>query len=410
MKVNQHNSDWNSEIEQELINIVAEGHKLPKATEMLNERFNTNFTYTSVRTKYSRIKHNKSKNDQSKTNDKPIKPFKEGVKINEDDSQYSDQLIELSNEDMKDKDYLLKAHGYDPAEFKLLKADSSRWHHHNKKDGTKTLYASKILVAPVADGINLDRMIEVMKNIPRVAIKPVYERLIDLFLNIILFDMHFGISDYDYYQTTQGKILNLLDKNYKEVLIPIGSDLFHHNDHRSRTASGREIQQVDMTKAWQDAVLFYEPIIKKAIKQSGKVSIVYIKGNHDESLSWAFTKYLEARFPQVNFDTDFRERKAHMLGNNFIGLNHGDKKKEKDISENFATEFPHLWAKATTREVFVGHLHSERVLDKGGMVIRRLPTRNEIDDWHEDMGYTTAHKRFQVYEYSENELETIYHV
>lgn len=50
------------------------------------------------------------------------------------------------------------------------------------------------------------------------------------------------------------------------------------------------------------------------------------------------------------------------------------------------------------------------VEDAGGVLIRRMPTRNKIDDWHDDMGYTTAHKRFQIHEFTEDEQVASYYV
>src|SRR5699024_5139785 len=123
------------------------------------------------------------------------------------------------------------------------------------------------------------------------------------------------------------------------------------------------------------------------------VSILYSKGNHSETVEWAFVQYLKARYPQCYVNDSLKERKVHMLGNNFCGTNHGDKKNENNLAENFATEFPLEWSRAATRTVFTGHRHSERVIDKGGIVIRRMPTKNEIDQYHDDRGYTMAHKR-----------------
>jgi len=229
------------------------------------------------------------------------------------------------------------------------------------------------------------------------------------YLNLPLFDMHFGISSYDTYKNTQTEILNLVETGFKEILIIVGQDLLHTDNFRGQTASGTHIGKIDMEKAWEDAARFYEPIIVEAIDKS-KTKIMYSKGNHDESMSWAFVKYLKGKFPQADFDTSFKERKVHMLGLNFVGVNHGDKKKEENLTENFSTEFPIEWSTAKTREILTGHLHHERVIDKRGTVIRRMPTANEIDDYHDDHGYTTAHRRFQVFEYSKDAVKRIHYV
>src|SRR5690606_24785807 len=70
---------------------------------------------------------------------------------------------------------------------------------------------------------------------------------------------------------------------------------------------------------------------------------------------------------------------------------------------------------ATTREVLTGHEHREEELiqttkDEKGSVLRRMPTRNKIDDRHHSMGYTTAHKRSKIFEDSEDDLLSIQQV
>ncbi|MET3699527.1 calcineurin-like phosphoesterase family protein [Bacillus oleivorans] len=52
---NQHTSEWTNEIVQRMMELAKE-HQLPEVTELLNTEFNTTFTYTAVRTKYTRSK------------------------------------------------------------------------------------------------------------------------------------------------------------------------------------------------------------------------------------------------------------------------------------------------------------------------------------------------------------------
>lgn len=376
--------------------------KLSFYAEKLTAKYNELFTPDGVR-------HYISRNVKEKMAQSAKVGYKEKHEIKPDGSHYSDRLVYMSEEEKKDITFILKAHGYDPETWELTKAESNIWNTNDKVHGIQTLYSSRITVKPKVNGVDWDKLIEVIKTVPAVTVKPKYIPGEEKYLNIPLFDMHFGISDYEHYKTTQAKVLNKLKNGYEEVLLIIGSDLFHHNDHRNRTASGREIEHADMSKAWEDAAKFYEPILHEALKTSGKVTGVFVKGNHSESLEWAFTKYLEARFPQITFNTEFKERKVHMLGNVMIATTHGDKARKR-LNELFPAEFPLEWSKAKTRELFIGHLHTEEVIDKGGLVQRALSTRNKTDKWHEDNGYTTSHKRFQVFEYSRNEIENIYFV
>lgn len=335
--------------------------------------------------------------------------YKESIEIHTDGSQSSNRLLRMSNEDTKDADYLLRAHGYASNKWEITSAKSNIWNAYSDKSGIMQLYSSKISVKPKQDGIDWDKLIKVIQNTPPVIVEYGYVPINGDYLNVPLFDMHFGINNYEHYKPTQAKVISILSKGHKEALFIIGSDLFHHNDHRNRTASGREIEHADMSKAWEEAAKFYEPLLHEAIRTCRKVTGIFTKGNHSESLEWAFAKYLGARFPQITFDTRFRERKVHMLGNVFVGSTHGDKGKKR-LGELFSTEFPIQWSQAKTREVYTGHEHHETVEDKGGLVFRQLSTRNKVDQYHDDYGYTASHKRFQVFEYSEDELEHIYFV
>jgi len=365
----------------------------------LTKEFGVGISSEAVRKRLKRAR----KTEQAPTG------YKESLEILPNGSHRSDRLIRMSKEQSKDVNYLLSAHGYDPNTWELTSAKWSEWNQHNKKDGTVTLLASRITVKPKELNVDWDSIIAKIAKVPSVNIKSEYKHS-EKYLNIPLFDMHFGISDYNYYKETQRDILMLIENGYKDVLLIIGQDLLHNDDFRGRTSSGREIEKVNMEQAWEDAALFYIPIINAAIKRCKTVTVMYSKGNHDEAMSWAFVKCLQARYPQIQFDTRFKERKAHMLGQNFIGINHGDKKKVENLPENFSTEFPLEWSKAKTREIFTGHEHHEKVIDKGGVVIRRMPTGNETDQWHDDYGYTTAHKRFEVFEYTEDKVLRIHYV
>src|SRR5699024_9451265 len=125
------------------------------------------------------------------------------------------------------------------------------------------------------------------------------------------------------------KTLEIMDKGYHEILFIIGQDLLHNDDFRGRTSKGTEIEKFQMETMWSDAQQFYMTLIDKAIDKAEKVTIFYSKGNHDESMAWAFVKNLESMYGErVTFDSSFKERKAILLGTNFIGTTHGDKNRK----------------------------------------------------------------------------------
>src|SRR5690625_508413 len=395
--------NWTNKMENELVRLKEEGLTWEDISQSMSDAFGLYFTSESCRNKYRSLKKFTNENKDQ---------YKETESINyEKGIAHSDKLIEIDDKENITEYELLRAHGFDPNEWKITKANNSMWHHHNKQDGTKVLLASKIDVKKKQDGLNWDELLETIQsiepityNVPRYKIK--HKQL----LEIPLFDQHFGVNTYDDYKQTQSRIINLITSRvWEQVVITIGSDMLHHNDHRNRTAKGTEIQHVDMVDAWEQARMFFEPVIQKALINSNKVKIYYIKGNHDESLSWAFTKMLEQMFPQIEFDTGFEERKVHLFENIFIGYTHGDKGKNR-IPRLFPAEFPEQWANAKVRELHAGHIHHEVVKDEYGITMRSMATRARTDQWHRDNGYVGANKRFMVFEYSTDELEAIHYV
>lgn len=258
---------------------------------------------------------------------------------------------------------------------------------------------------------SVNQLVEVINGIKPIVIEvePVEVKEKRL-LEIPLFDSHFGVSDYEYYKSTQAKIMDkLLSRKWEEVLFILGQDLLHTDNFRGQTANGTNIGEIDLVKAWNDAHKFYGPLIEQALKQANKVKIIYSIGNHCESMSWAFVQMIKALYPQIEYDDSMEERKIHTFGECFIGVCHGDKSR-KQLHNIFPVEFPLEWSKAKIRELHFGHYHVEDAKDVFGMMVRTLATRNKTDKWHKIHGYIGAHKRFQLFEYSLDALESIHYV
>ena len=392
---------WTDEERNYLIDLVEKhGTKWSKIAKLMSKKFGHRYTSEQCRSQW-------------RTNPQKVQPieYKETVEILPDGSHKSDKLLRMSAEQAKDPEYLLKAHGYDPNEWELKSARSNIWNVYSKQDGIQTLYSSKITAKPKKEGLNFDKLLEQIEKVKSFNIKtnPI-ELENKKLLEIPLFDQHFGVSSYEYYKPTQARILEKINsRHWEEILFVIGQDMFHNNDHKGRTANGTQIEQVDMNKAWEDAEKFYFPLIDAAHEKSNKVIIKYSKGNHDESLSWTFVKMLKRLYSDAVVDDSFQERKIHTFGKIFIGITHGDKGR-KNLQNIFPVEFPMEWANATVREIHTGHYHREDGKDVFGMMVRTLATRNKTDQWHKDMGYVGNHKRFMLFEYSEDELDAIYYV
>ena len=232
----------------------------------------------------------------------------------------------------------------------------------------------------------------------------------DYMLEIPLFDLHFGIADFDTYKDLQREIVNFIQsKDWDEINILIGQDLLHTNDMRGHTSKGTEIGVIDFPKAWNDAWKFWCDIIRQSLQHSKHTKIRYSKGNHDECSAWCFLKALEGKFPDAEVDDSLYPRKVIAWRDCFIGYGHCEyTNKNGELFKQFIMNYPKEYAEAKVREVHTGHLHHESI--DSGFMLRRLSTGAPETKWENENGYVTAHRRFQLFEWIPGNLKSIQYI
>jgi UDP-2,3-diacylglucosamine pyrophosphatase LpxH len=233
-------------------------------------------------------------------------------------------------------------------------------------------------------------------------------------LEIPLFDMHWGIADFDYYEPVLRDILELIQsRHWDRIVIPVGQDLFHNDSIvNSTTTKGTVVDKVDMIKAVKDVRVFMTVIIDTAIAHSNDVRVIYTPGNHDRSVCWMFMQVLLERYGSTIVDDSMQYRKVFTYGKNSIMVTHGDSKQAtaKGLAHIFPISYPEEFAQANIREVHAGHLHHEGEGDIYGVMIRRLSTRAQVDDWSDRQDFIGAHRRFMVFEWDSESLRSIHYI
>lgn len=315
----------------------------------------------------------------------------------------SERYIEISTDELLTEDDVLELHGLDPTKWELTSTGSTRSKSDRAGGGDKNTYSirtsHRINAKPIQFKVSEDN-IDVLLS--KTEIRPIKVEQLkeanDLLLVIPLFDMHFGNMTYKEYIKHQQRIAYRISRDeWEEVVFFIGQDLFHNDDFRGHTSNQTRIEKVDMAKAWEDAMKFYQPLIELALRSSIKTKIVYSPGNHDEVLGWSFTKALELRYPQVIFDCDMEVAKAITFYDVFVGVTHGDKLNDKKIVRVFEAKFRLAMAKAHRRVLLRGHLHTMKSFDDNGTHVYALGTSNKADQWHEDNGFIGNHKAFELF-------------
>lgn len=403
---------WKKETHNYLIELkLSDKYTWKQIAEQMTAKFPHKYTDEQCRHRWRTHRH-KIKHEVD-----PVKQYGVKMKRNEDGTIDIDRLIEVySEEDLKDDEYILRANGFDPNAWKIRDLQFSMWQHLNKEmDRPATLYANKLKIYPKEDEFTYEDLIDtITKETKQVKLNTAKYKVKDkLALGIYFMDMHFGINTLNDYKNTLEKTSYYMQSRiWEEIIVTFGSDLLHVDNLNNTTANQTRINDVDIPQMIEDAKAFYEALIKIASKQSNKVKVLYIKGNHDQTTSGLMAHWLEARFREVSnvtVDYSIQETKIHTFGKNFLAFAHGDKggKRRKNV---LSSKYPKEWANSNVRELYTGHIHHEKSLDEFGIIERTLPTRAKTDKWHEDNSFEGAHKRFMVFEYSEKELESIHYV
>jgi hypothetical protein len=244
--------------------------------------------------------------------------------------------------------------------------------------------------------------------------EPKYDVSANRMLEISLFDMHWGISSFEYYKSFLDDILEIIhSRHWDKIVIPVGQDFFHNDSVvNAVTTKGTPIEKVDMTKAVKEGRRFIISIIDAALEHSNSVRVFYSPGNHDRSISWMFMQVLLERYGPEVVDDSMAYRKVISYGKNSIMVTHGDSKRAtaKNLASIFAVSFPEEFAQATTREVHAGHLHHEGEGDNFGVMTRRLSSGTEVDDWSDRQDFVGAHRRFMIFEWDLYSLRSIHYI
>ena len=136
---------------------------------------------------------------------------------------------------------------------------------------------------------------------------------------------------------------------------------------------------------------------------------IYIPANHDMSISFYASQYLDAWFrnvDNVNIVTNTFPRQYELFGNTLIGWAHGDTKNKstaRDLTVLMPDDVPELWGKSIYREFHAAHLHSEQsIIEKNGVILRRISSPTFADRWTINSGFAKSVRKCQVFVYGKS--------
>lgn len=344
--------------------------------------------------------------------------YKETIELNKDGSQVSDRLLQMSAEQAKDVDYLLKAHGYSERDWELTSARNNIWNVYSQKDGVQTLYSSKITVKPRTSSISMDELKEHFVTFSTSYTPPCHLPIRydakGKMLEVNIADTHVGKlcwygetgESYDY-RIAKARFLHVINDiisrtqhyQFEKILLVWSNDFFHFDNIDSATTKGTR-QDTDMR--WQKLYLKGIEILVEAVDLLSAVAPVetfYIGSNHDKTTSYYAINYLHAWYrnnPYVSVDIDPKSRKYVEFGKCLIGFAHGDSERKR-IAGLMPTEAREAWGRTLWHEIHMGHLHSEQVREENNIIIRNVSSITATDSWHYESGYIGAVRKAQSF-------------
>lgn len=357
------------------------------------------------------------------------------ISFNKDGSMSSSMLLKMTEEEAKNPEFILKAHGFDIDTWELASCRNtvrqvvSKVVNQVDKDGklvdqytdkgkpvyttdVRTLYASYITVKPKKDKeISLAKIEEFFDRLDRNYSLPEIKRTKD-YLNgdkmllIDIADLHHNLQasmftsgdDYNcdiaeqlFFYVINDVLSRTKNYDFDEIVFVLGGDLSTADYITNTTVKGTS-QDNDL-HYYEACERLYAMTIKAIdlLKDIAKVNVILCVGNHDEVTCYKLAKYISAWFrddERVNVDYTPLARKYYLYGKTLMCFAHDGKVNK--LPALIANEARQLWSQADTVEVFLQHLHTEQVLmEDNNIRIQRLPTISARSKWTSDKGYSS---------------------
>lgn len=326
---------------------------------------------------------------------------KKDFQILKNGEQSSTVLCKLSDEQLKDPDYILKVHGYDSNSWELTSAKQTIWN--NSLDNE--LYSSKITVKPrVGFNWNEDNIKNIFDRLKKhtefnvsdyMTVVGINEEIPaqDKMLLIGIADLHYGLLARDnlseeYNMKIAKERFNDIisdvikrksnDKSIEKVVLLIGNDFLSADNVQGTTS--RHFTQQDQETNWYEII---ESATEMLIEEIDKlrfffpsVEVVNVKGNHDEMSTFGIMQTLNAYYrghKAITINTSCKFRQYIRYGTSLIGLSHNER--VQNVSKIMAAETGVDWGECKYKCFLMGHLHSRKEIgDDYGVDIYRLPS------------------------------------
>lgn len=184
-------------------------------------------------------------------------------------------------------------------------------------------------------------------------------------------------------------------------------DFLHYDSLTPITPTSGHILDADgrYSKVIAVAVRILRYVIDAALRKHERVIVIMAEGNHDMS-SAVWLRHLfsllyenEPRVQVLNSEMPYY---VYQHGETMLAYHHGHMKKNDQLPQLFAAQYPRIWGDTTKRYAHTGHLHHVEEKEHPGMTVIQHPTMAARDayaargGWIADRQITsiTYHKKY----------------
>lgn len=317
----------------------------------------------------------------------------------------------------------LKKLGENPKEMELVWYQEKKWDAQTKY-GVEEFYSIGYRVKPLKKEKTPENVVEIAKEVFKENVKPLKLDIPkeiktlnkDKLLEIPAIELHLGKlgwadevgQNYDQ-QIARNRFKEIVQEIYIEQKIQrcdtavmyIGNDFFNSDTIGNTTTAGTQMQNdVRWQKMFLVGLKLYTEALLLLRKEFNNIEVRLVQGNHDRMSSFYLYIALQQAFIQdnkINFSDNIKETQCFIWGKCAIFTNHGDMNLKRLI-RSIPAEFPKEWGNTIFRELHLGHLHKEIVVDdEFGLITRRVASPSGTDYWHYHERFLGATQKHQLF-------------
>ena len=388
-----------------------------QATNEFNFTYKENITAEGLRKRYSRAKENE---DTIKTTNEEFETH------NDDGTVELCRKVWFDKNEKKTPDTILDKFGYEKESWEVVSWTFGKWEVAIKdEEQNRVCTTIRAKIKPRSEyNMPIEKYIKVAKETFKKEITPIKytkkEKNKELDNNKLLeltgIELHLGKmawsgetgQDYDkniaqdrFYKICEEVLEQQEIEKCGTCLICIGNDFFNSDTVNATTTKGTpQTNDLRWQKLFNIGLKLYTQMLVELSDKFNNIEVRLQSGNHDKMASFYLYTALNCyfrNFENIHFSDNYKDVQSFVWGKCGIFFSHGDSNLKRLI-KSIPAEFYDVWGKTIYRELHLGHLHKEVVVDDdSGMITRRVGSPTATDQWHYEERFIGATQKYQTF-------------